>query len=122
MTNGSTLTINRLVLASVFLLLCAGRPEAQVPKEHTACSSCHIEEGRSALKEGIHETCIRCHPPHPGKDHPVKVVQKVVPDGLPLDKENRITCVTCHEPHGKGTVGRLMRMDLKKLCIACHEP
>lgn len=111
-----------VLMSSIFLLLCPGLSEARIPKEHSACTTCHIKEGPSALREEINETCVKCHPPHPGKDHPVNVVQKKVPDKLPLGNENRITCVTCHEPHGKGTVGRLLRMDSNKLCISCHEP
>lgn len=113
-----------VLMSSIFLLICPGpgRSESRIPKEHTTCITCHIEEGPSALREEINETCIRCHPPHPGKDHPVNVIQKNVPDKLPLDKKNYITCITCHEPHGRGTVGKLLRMDANKLCIACHEP
>lgn len=109
------------IFVSILLLLCPGFSNAGIPEAHKVCASCHIGKVPSSIKGEINETCVGCHPPHPGKDHPVNVVQEKISGKLPLDKENRITCVTCHEPHGKGTVGKLLRMEKDKLCVACHK-
>lgn len=95
--------------------------DAVVPDAHKVCNSCHVEEGPPALKLGINDTCVVCHPVHPGRDHPVNVVSKSSPDKLPLGKEEKITCNTCHEPHGKDTSGKLLRMEFNKLCVVCHK-
>lgn len=105
----------------LFLFLFSGTSEAIVQEAHKVCTSCHIEKGPPALKYGINETCIKCHTPTPGRDHPYGIVQSEVPDKLPLDKESRITCITCHEPHGKETSGRLLRLEFDKLCAVCHK-
>jgi len=115
-------TLFSTVLKSLlFSLLCLGFSEAAVPEAHKTCALCHVEEGSPALKEGINEICIGCHPNSPVRDHPIGRVVKDVPEKLPLDKENRITCVTCHEPHGKGTGSNLLRIEFNSLCIVCHK-
>ncbi|MBI5675409.1 MAG: cytochrome c3 family protein [Nitrospirae bacterium] len=109
------------VLISILLLFCPGLSNAVIPEAHTVCASCHTGKVPSAIKGEINEICMGCHPPHPGRDHPVNVVQEKISGKLPLDKEKRITCITCHEPHGKKTVGKLLRMEINTLCIACHK-
>lgn len=110
-----------LTVLPFFVLIVFNFSEAQVPNEHKTCTVCHIEEDSSTLKAGINETCIGCHPSSPGRDHPIGIVIEDVSEKLPLDRENKITCVTCHEPHGKGTEGRLLRVEFNDLCILCHK-
>jgi predicted CXXCH cytochrome family protein len=110
-----------LIVLTFCFLIPLNFSEAQVPDEHKTCTLCHIEDGASVLKDGINETCIGCHPESPGRDHPIGIVIKGISEKLPLDRENKITCITCHEPHGKGTVGRLLRMEFNTLCMFCHK-
>ncbi len=111
------------ILLTVFFLLCAGAAGAGTGNEvHKTCTSCHKDEKDfSAIKKHINETCLECHAGSKKNDHPVGVVSKATPEGLPLDAENRITCVTCHEPHGKGTAANLLRMEFNTLCRSCHK-
>lgn len=113
-----------LIAAVLSVLLCAGLSAAQGQKAvHKDCSKCHQDAGKkpqALVKATIDDLCLGCHAARKGKDHPVGLVSKVAPKGLPLDKESRLTCITCHEPHGKQTVGSLLRMEFNSLCRSCH--
>lgn len=85
---------------------------------HTGCSDCHTR-GRALKAATINDLCLSCHPANT-KDHVLGVVPQKAPIGLPLDRDRKMTCDTCHEPHGKGTVGKLLRMDKATLCATCH--
>jgi len=110
-----------ILIVPLFLLMPLNFSEAEVPDAHRICTSCHIEEGSSALRAEISKGCISCHPKSPGRDHPIGLVVKDVSAKLPLDRENKMTCITCHEPHGKKTAERLLRIDFNNLCIECHK-
>jgi len=104
---------------SFIITLCIGIVIADAnPDAHKVCVDCHPGQVTDKIME-INELCLKCHPANKS-DHPTGVVSKLIPDGLPLDSENKITCYTCHDPHGKDTVGTLLRMDFNSLCLSCH--
>jgi predicted CXXCH cytochrome family protein len=109
--------------AFIVVLLFTGTAKAKSTEEiHRGCPTCHTEqEEYKAIKTKVSETCIKCHPASIGGDHPIGVIPRVIPEGLPLDEENTITCITCHEPHGKNTADKLLRKEFNKLCVACHK-
>lgn len=96
---------------------------AEEPKtDHKECTTCHGEdEEKTAIKEKINETCLRCHPAREGRDHRIGIVSKAPDNKLPLGEGDIITCSTCHEPHGKTKERALLRMSLSDLCKSCHK-
>lgn len=85
---------------------------------HKVCGDCHLR-GTKLKDMPLNELCLGCHPAN-ATDHKLGVVPTILPKGLPLDRENRITCITCHEPHGRGTTANLLRLEQNILCISCH--
>ena len=85
---------------------------------HKACNDCHLR-GMKLKDIPLNELCLECHPAN-ATDHKLGVIPELLPKGLPLDKEGRITCLTCHEPHGKGTAAGLLRLEPNSLCVSCH--
>lgn len=86
---------------------------------HKNCSSCHTTDNKLKIAD-VSELCISCHPNHTS-DHKIGVVVKMIPVGLPLDKEHKMTCITCHEPHGNGVGIKMLRMKGESLCQSCHD-
>ena len=89
-----------------------------VTTAHKTCNDCHLR-GMKLKDIPLNELCLECHPTN-ASDHKLGVIPKLLPKGLPLDKEGRITCLTCHEPHGKGTAASLLRLEPNSLCVSCH--
>ena len=87
---------------------------------HSVCSDCHLR-GNALKAPTVNVLCRTCHTTHSTFDHQGVSPQQPAP-GLPLDKEGKVYCTTCHEPHGKGTVGKQLRMEESALCVACHPP
>lgn len=123
---GARMSSKRIVVNTIVILFLSGvvsAADSTSKKVHPDCTSCHVEVEKDpkTLKAGINDTCLGCHQNSKRNDHSVGVVQKIIPEGLPLDKENKVTCITCHEPHGKGTFEKLLRMEFNTLCRACHK-
>jgi predicted CXXCH cytochrome family protein len=52
--------------------------------------------------------------------HPVGIVSVISPEGLPLDRQNRITCNTCHDFRGNSADPNKLRKPVPDLCMSCH--
>lgn len=119
------MNFKRTIFWNLLILVLSGgvAGAATTIEAHQDCALCHVdvEKKPAALKAAISDTCLGCHQSSKRNDHSVGVTPKVIPEGLPLDKENKITCVTCHEPHGKGAGEKLLRMEFNTLCRACHK-
>lgn len=112
-------TASILYMGSFVFILCSGdMVNSAVASTHANCSDCHTR-GKALKAATVTDLCLSCHPDNT-KDHLLGVIPQKAPVGLPLDKDKKMTCVTCHEPHGKGTVGKLLRMEKASLCVACH--
>jgi predicted CXXCH cytochrome family protein len=80
------------------------------------CQGCHTPAG--VLAAAPIALCKRCHGEmHPS--HPVDMVQKTHPEGLPLLPGGRVACHTCHDPHLVATA-RGLRKPFNALCESCH--
>jgi predicted CXXCH cytochrome family protein len=120
----------RALSAIVFAFFLAGvalsvdAAAESVPAIKKNCSICHITQPygtKVLLKEPLSELCISCHPDRvfPG-DHAVDMMPSMPVEGLPLDRDGRMTCVTCHDPHGMTGIIKLLRDSPRTLCTRCH--
>ena len=109
-----------IIISALFLLMPVSGYSA--PKHE--CSFCHIPgtggKGMVLLKESVNDLCLECHPGRKGMgEHKVDIVPSMPVDGLPLDKNGKITCVTCHDPH-RWESPSLLRMERTAICLKCH--
>lgn len=100
------------------------------------CQLCHVETeealnawsffgtAKRKMKMDHNEICRQCHGLEFG--HGVGMVPMSNTEGLPLDKDGKITCsLTCHDVHQKeGDPKQLhyhLRLPISKLCESCHK-
>lgn len=109
------------------LLLCqvqAAFPD--IPDIKKDCSICHVLSKGVAGKlliRPLPELCTECHPDRKGKEeHAIGIKPAdTISNGLPLDKQGKITCTTCHAPHAEGGFPAMLRKKADELCISCHK-
>ncbi len=92
-----------------------------IKKDCGTCHESHLMGGGVLLKEPLSGLCIGCHPDRVKADHAVDIVPSMPVEGLPLDKDGRMTCATCHDPHGKTGIERMLRDWPEELCNRCHK-
>jgi predicted CXXCH cytochrome family protein len=120
------LIMHRMIMGLIIMVTCltgmtkggSATGAEIITSAHKSCGDCHLR-GAKLKDMPLNDLCLQCHPANIN-DHKLGVIPKLLPKGLPLDKENRITCVTCHEPHGRGTTTKLLRLEHNSLCVACH--
>lgn len=91
------------------------------------CQACHDISNMPLLNHDSMTTCIKCHENniknHPVSRHPILVNiphKIVVPEWMPLSKENKIVCYTCHDYHNTGKMTHMLRINYDILCVSCH--
>ncbi len=88
------------------------------------CGICHRKRP-PALQHDPVSTCTKCHmgnlDNHPVAGHPIGSVPRInVPSSWPLTKDKRMVCYTCHDYHAKTGYKLMLRVELRKVCFACH--
>ncbi len=124
-----------LILLTVIFILNAGYLWAEVSAQINPhnydnkdyCQSCHVVSEMPRLNYDSITTCVKCHPGsignHPVSRHPVLVkvpYNIVLPEWMPLSKEEKIVCFTCHDNHNRSGFSRMLRIDYESLCVSCH--
>ena len=91
------------------------------PHDHDGrplCQRCH-KPGRGGLLSPPIALCVSCHP-FGHHNHPVDVVQRVKPEGVPLLAGGRVACHSCHDPHDLKRNRAGLRYPFSDLCVRCH--
>lgn len=90
------------------------------------CSACH-GENMPRLSHDPATTCMRCHESnienHPVSGHSIMVDiprKMLMPEGLPLTSDDKMVCYTCHDYHNETGFGKMLWIEYKDLCMACH--
>lgn len=114
----------------------------------TMCLVCHTERGEDLIKQVVHMPfqageCWSCHAPHIASHRPLlknrtavvcRQCHEMIPEwshpvvGHPTEQAGRTNprdpakpfdCTACHNPHGSA-FQKLLQVDPKGLCLACH--
>jgi predicted CXXCH cytochrome family protein len=80
------------------------------PYAENRCENCHA--GPGAMKAAVPELCTSCHGDHAG-DAAKPVRHAAVVEGA--------SCLNCHSPHAGETPALLVRDQVDKTCLSCHE-
>ena len=95
-------------------------------QDNELCSACHSEYMPRLSHDPV-TTCVRCHEGnidnHPVSRHSVMVSiprKMLVPVGLPLSIDDKMICYTCHDYHNETGFGKMLWIEYKNLCMACH--
>lgn len=101
-------------------------------KDSGACVVCHVSAPVEAggqppgigLRMGgdVVALCSSCHEGYRHM-HPLKIAvapDMKKPEGLPLDRNDRITCITCHDVMENAGVHRKWNVTGRRLCLNCH--
>jgi len=119
-------TLTSLLAASSF-----GREELKVMNPHDfkdkkSCARCHTAEVPKLHHDPV-TTCVKCHPGnvanHPVYRHPIKVQASrkvLIPEGFPLSVDDDMVCYTCHDYHNTVGMDKMLWIEYKDICIACH--
>ncbi len=90
------------------------------------CAACHSKE-MPKLSHDPATTCVRCHEGnidnHPVSGHSIMVDiprKMLMPEGLPLTSEDKMVCYTCHDYHNETGFEKMLWIEYKNLCMACH--
>ncbi len=106
----------------------------KIPLHHfnISCQTCHSSApDKDDLKSDISSLCSipGCHNYDPMLNHTVNIVPHgAIPEGMPLDSDQRMTCLTCHESPtvSQGFDDENTRMlkkpsdDTRQFCATCH--
>ena len=89
------------------------------------CGYCHANV--PSLKHDPVSTCTKCHmgnvANHPVSKHPIGIVpvKARLSEPMQLSKEGTLVCYTCHNHHGKKSFSHMLRVDMGRVCTACHK-
>jgi len=118
-------TIFMLSLAVAGVALAAGDVNPHNFKDKKLCAHCH--KSVPALKHDPVSTCTKCHmdnvSDHPVAKHPIGVapVKAMLTAPMRLSKGGELVCYTCHDHHGERSFSHMLRVDMGRVCTACHK-
>jgi predicted CXXCH cytochrome family protein len=109
--------------ALILVILCIVTAGSSFAGAKHECSYCHVsvDTAGAKLRSPLSGLCLECHPDRKSpNEHKVDIVPPMKVEGLPLDKEGKMTCVTCHDPHEETHNPMLLRVKPSELCLRCH--